>query len=256
MPRTAFRPETNGFAFVNYWELTEQENAELRALLGAAIDGALGLLGPVGLAARVSGVRGKLNDLAAAAIPKSYGLCGGMAFAALDYFKTGAALPRGAGPDDQPPPGSVLRNYLWRRLRESWVLNGVTFLEWVARLHLLPASWPFDAGTKALLRRSRAQWLALKRRVDDREPVPLGLVGESKDPFMDHQLVAYGYEETGEQTKTIYVYDVNCPGAERTIEVDFSDPNLLRSTESCPRPGNALRGFFCESYDVVVPPAQ
>lgn len=255
MTRTAFRPEANGFAFVNYWEPTEQEKAKLRALLDTAIDGALALLGPIGLGARVSGAAGKLHNLAAAAIPKSYGLCGGMAFAALDYFKTGVEIPRGTGPDDWPPPGSALRSYLWRRLIESWELNGVTFIEWIARLHVLPAVWIFDAGTKALLRRSRSQWVALKRQIDDGQPVPLGLVGETKDPFKDHQLVAYGYEETGERTKTIYVYDVNCPGAERTIDVDFSDPNMLRAAESCPRQGDPLRGFFCESYEVVVPPA-
>lgn len=254
MPKTAFDPQLHGFAFANSFVLTADERGKLIAGLATAIDGALGALGPLGLAARIFGVRDKLAQLLVSAVPERYGLCGGMAFAALDYFRAGRHAPRGTGPNDQPPVGSPLRLYLWHRLLESWAANGVTFLEWIARLHLLPVRWPFDAGPKALRDRSRDAWRMLKRSIDAGDPVPLGLVGEAPDPFLDHQVLAYGYEARTDLTGTIYVYDMNCPGAGQTIGIDLTS-DILSATESCPRTGNALRGFFCESYTPGAPPA-
>ena len=254
MPRTDFRPDSDGFAFANRFELTDAERDAVLAAVAPAIDGALSALGPLGLAARITGMRDKLGRIAVAALPQRYGLCGGIAFAALDYYRSGVAPPRGDGPDDQPPVGSPLRRYLWQRLLQSWRLNGVTFLEWKARLHLLPQRWPFDAGPAALGRRSQEQWRILQRAIDAGRPTPIGLVGELPDLFHDHQVLAYGYERSGERTGTIYVYDSNCPGGERTITLDFGDDPLL-ATETCARQDNALRGFFCERYDPVTPSA-
>jgi len=254
VPNTGFDPRVHGFAFANSFHLTSEERGRLIAALATAIEGALGALGPLGLAARIFGVRDKLARLLVSTVPERYGLCGGMAFAALDYFKAGRPTPRGSGPNDQPPVGSSLRLYLWQRLLESWASNGVTFLEWIARLHLLPVRWPFDAGPKALRDRSRVAWHALKRSIDAGDPVPIGLVGEATDPFLDHQVLAYGYESKTDLTGTILVYDMNCPGAAQTIEIDLTS-DVLSATESCPRAGNALRGFFCESYTRGTPPA-
>ena len=253
MPKTAFDPQIHGFAFANSFQLTSDERGKLIAALASAIDGALGALGPLGLAARIFGVRDKLAQLLVSTVPERYGLCGGMAFAALDYFKASRPTPRGSGPSDQPAVGSSLRLYLWQRLLESWASNGVTFLEWIARLHLLPARGPFDAGPRALRDRSRNAWRALKRSIDSGDPVPIGLVGEATDPFLDHQVLAYGYEPMTDLSGTIYVYDMNCPGAGHTIAIDLTS-DVLRATESCPRAGNALRGFFCESYTTSTPP--
>jgi hypothetical protein len=254
VPKTAFDPQLHGFAFANSFRLAPDERGKLIAALATAIDGALGTLGPLGLAARILGVRDKLARLLVSAVPDNYGLCGGMAFAALDYFRAGRPVPRGTGPNDQPSVGSTLRLYLWQRLLESWASNGVTFLEWIARLHLLPARWPFDAGPRALRDRSRDAWRTLKRSIDAGDPVPIGLVGEATDPFLDHQVLAYGYDPKTDLSGTIYVYDMNCPGAGQTIEIDLST-DVLSATESCPRAGNALRGFFCESYAAGTPPA-
>jgi len=254
VPNTAFDPQVHGFAFANSFQLKSDERAKLIAALATAIDGALGALGPLGLAARIFGVRDKLAQLLVSAVPDNYGLCGGMAFAALDYFRAGRPTPRGTGPADQPPVGSTLRLYLWQRLLESWTSNGVTFLEWIARLNLLPGWWPFGGGPKALRDRSRDAWRTLRRRIDAGDPIPIGLVGEAADPFLDHQVLAYGYESKTDLTGTIHVYDMNCPGAGQTIDIDLT-ADVLSSIESCPRPGNALRGFFCESYTAGTPPA-
>lgn len=247
MPSTSFDPATDGFAFVNSFGLTPDERAGLTAGLATAIDGALLSLGPIGLAARLTGVKTKLAQLLISAVPDHYGLCGGMAFAALDYFRAGAALPRGDGPNDQPPPGSPLRLHLWRRLIESWVANGATFIEWKARLDYLPRRWPFDAGPQALCDRSKAAWRTVRQSVDAGQPVPLGLVGALSDPFLDHQVLAIGYEPGSDVAGTIDTYDMNCPGTTQTIAFDLSS-GTLQATESCSRDGNPLRGFFCERY--------
>jgi len=183
MPSTNFQPGSDGFGFVNSFTFTDAERAEFLAKVAPTVDDTLRVLGPFGLAARIAGVRDGLGRLALSAIPSQYGLCGGMAFAALDYFRAGRPVPHGADPRDQPPPGSELRLYLWQRLLESWRLNGVTFLEWKARLHLLPRAWPFDSGPRALRDRSRSAWKTLRERVDAGEPMPLGLSGSSRIPF-------------------------------------------------------------------------
>ncbi|MEK6225568.1 MAG: hypothetical protein AABM40_04650 [Chloroflexota bacterium] len=253
MPRTAFDPAVNGFAFTNSFQLSGEERAKLSAELASAIDQSLRSLGPLGLAARVTGMRDRLAQLLVSAVPDNYGLCGGMAFAALDYFRTEASLPRGQGANDQPPPGSPLRLYLWQRLLEGWVLNGARFLEWTARLHFLPRQWPFDGGPAALRNRSRDAWRLVRVHVDAHDPVPIGLVGELVDPFQDHQVLATGYEPGSETAGTIYTYDMNCPESEQTIMFDTSCETLV-AAESCPRVGNPLRGFFCETYLPLPPP--
>lgn len=253
MPKTTFLPEVHGFAFQNSFALSDDERTKLIQRLNLAIDTTLVMLGPAGLAMRLVGVRDRLQGFVANAVPSGYGLCGGMAFAALDYFHSGIATPRGTDENDQPPPGSPLRTYLGDRLIQSWEPNGLTFLEWIARLVLVPPRWPFNGGPRALRDRTRDAWSALRGKLDAGVPTPLGLVGEATDPFQDHQVVAYDYAQTSERAGTIFVYDMNCPGAGRTIEIDLG-PDVLWSRESCPRPGNALRGFFCEQYQARTPP--
>lgn len=255
MPKTQFDPAVNGFAFANSFQLSGDDRAKLVRALATAIDAAvapLGPLGPLALVFRATGLRDKLAQSLAAAIPENYGLCGGMAFAALDYFNAGVPTPRGTGRNDQPPVGSDLRVYLTKRLLESWVPNGVTFLELIARLNYLPR-WPFGAGPRALRDRSRDAWRTLKGRLDAGKPVPLGLIGGGANPFLDHQVVAYDYVPTSELTGTIYVYDMNCPETGQTITIDLTSDEL-HADSSC-KSVDPLLGFFCESYEPSTPPA-
>jgi len=249
MAKLAFTPNADGFAFPNAFTFGPSDRATLAREVAPAIDGALALLGPLGVAGRVVDARTRLSELALAYVPDRYGLCGGMAFAALDYYHAGLPVPRAGGPQ-VPAAGSSLQGYLWGRLLDSWRLNGVTFLEWKARLCVLPQRWPFDPGRRALRDRSRAQWTVLTARIDAGEPIALGLVSEARDPFQDHQVLAYGYEATGRSGGRIYVYD--SPDAEQTIDVDWSG-EPLRVAESCDR-GVPTRGFFCEAYRPVIPP--
>ena len=193
MPKTSFRPETHGFAFVNSWTLDESESAQIRRILASAINAALLTVSPVLFAPLVVlGLGRRLSEAIAGGLPQMYGPCGGMAFAALDYYKTGLPLPRVTGPSDWPtrktPKGAALRNYLWQRLIESLTIGRVAanMLASMAALHMMPKRWPFRGGGLWLLALTRLQWRRLKRHIDAGEPWPIGLVGTTKDPFSNH----------------------------------------------------------------------
>ena len=261
MPKTSFKPQTHGFAFVNSWTMDETETETTRKVVASAVNAGLMAISPILFAPLVVlGLGRRLGQAIAGGLPQTYGLCGGMAFAALDYYRTGLPLPRGTGPSDWPtrktPKGATLRSYLWQRLLESLTFGRVAAktLACMAALHLMPRRWPFQGGQPWLLAFSLAQWSRLKRHLAAGEPWPIGLVGTTNDPFSNHQVLACGYDDDGGGRGTIYLYDMNCPGAEQTIRLDFTGESLL-AEESCPGARGPLQGFFCEDYSLVQPPA-
>lgn len=109
MPRTSFRADVNGFAFINCWQFDETEKVQIRAIFQGAISAAqtLSMFLPFNpLVWLILGdVRSQLATWASQAQVEAYGLCGGMAFAALDYYyHPDLTFPRGTGPDNQPTP--------------------------------------------------------------------------------------------------------------------------------------------------------
>lgn len=269
MPKTKFDPAANAFAFVNSWTFDEIETKKVRALLTTSIGDALKTGNTItGTLLALLGAGGKVADQIAAGLPQNYGLCGGMAYAALDYFKAGRTVPRGKGPKDLPtratPNGTVLRDYLWKRFLDSLSTGGAgaATLAWQIVLNRVPAAWPFRGGAPWLLARSKEQWAILKKHVDAGEPWPVVLVGATKNPFDNHHVLAYGYEDPGDGTGTIYIYDMNSPGncppgagdtVEQTLRVDFRG-QMLTAVESCPGVRGPLRGFFCSAYTPGQPP--
>ena len=87
------------------------------------------------------------------------GLCGGMAFAALDLRAAGRTPP----PDTQPPgPDSPWFHYFVSRLLRSWGLpwGGVRYLWWMA----LPDR---DLGPlRGVAHRTRGRWPAMRAELD------------------------------------------------------------------------------------------
>jgi hypothetical protein len=166
-----------------------------------------------------------------------FGLCGGMCYAALDYFHAGLPIPRHA---QGPANGTPLYRYLWARQLDSisrplvllrlfrWMLHDDDWLHRLTVRHELPA---------------------LRRRIARGEPAVLLLVRARgiSDPTVNHQVAAVAYIEdpaTGEVT--LPLYDPNHPGAETHITVHPHPapgrPPLEGST------GEPLRGFFVLSY--------
>jgi hypothetical protein len=256
MPQNEFNPITHGFAFGNSWSLNQEEKDAIRRWFSMAIDVAsigmsLFFVAPLKRpASRL--LREELNNWIDNAEP--FGLCGGMAFAALDYYHhldDGIVFPRGTDRKNYPPrkpdKGWGLRAYLQDRLVDSLALNGLTFLTWMAILHYAPN------GAKWLGRESKRHWKRLQDRIDTHGAWPIGLVGDTKDPTHNHQVVAYKWEKTGDDAGIISVYDMNCPRMS-TIDIVFEDEGL-RAVETCRSEGRgSLRGFFCERYTTKMPP--
>jgi hypothetical protein len=58
----------------------------------------------------------------------TYGRCGGMAYASLDYYHHGLRVPENA---DLPPDGTVLADYIYRRLLDSYLVASASkFISW------------------------------------------------------------------------------------------------------------------------------
>lgn len=257
MGKTTFRPQTNGFAFVNSWKFSLEEDTQMRQSLAVSASniGSVQDAGFSGMFNRT--LKPVLQRWLKGALPEYYGLCGGMACAALDYYRVNKPMPRGAGYNDVPtndtPQGAALRSYLLRRQLESMALNFPKLLFWMGILHV---DLPFiqGDGPQWLLARSREEWAKLKNHLDGGSPWPLMIIGSSTSPFHNHQVLAYGYEEQGEGKGVIYVYDMNCPDAETTIALDFTQ-SVLQAQESCADANRGpLRGFFCNIYHPADPP--
>src|SRR5436305_12263564 len=153
MPSAAYRPETDSFAFSNTWSFDATETAILTTSVTDAVGGLAAFLSPFlwsvegpALSALFSvpfigpwlvykaieeQTKAVVNPIIAAVRAPGYGMCGGMAFASLDYWLNNWVVPRGNNRHDQPqrtsPQGTALRDYLWNRLLQSVRDNIVTF---------------------------------------------------------------------------------------------------------------------------------
>ncbi len=253
MAKTAFRPETDGFPFINSWTLKPEEQGAMRQTLAASTGEAASSVpnDPFGMIRNT--IASQVSAWIDAALPDYYGLCGGMAFAAADHFRARKPIPYGLDPTRTPnsddPVDKALRDYLWQRQLESLRPNASVLLFWMMMLHLpLPG-----AGPRWLLDRTREQFDNLPAFLAH-GPWPLCLIGTSISPFNNHQVLAIGVDDHGDGTGVVYLYDSNCPGREQTLKLDFRG-EVLQAEESCPSPDRGpLRGFFCEHYTPATPP--
>jgi hypothetical protein len=223
-----FRATTNGFAFVNSWP---NEPAVTIATP----------LGPINL--------GNAAD----------GLCGGMVFAALDYWYGGLVAPA-----EQPGPGTPLYKFLVRRIIDSWhVPTGVA--QYYTWMNLPDGDVGFTAfGHHVVVERGISgrtisqQWPQIRADLDRGIPSALGLVTvESHNPGdlgHNHQVLACGYDVAG-STVTVHVYDPNSgQDDDVTISFDTSAPTRATTFQSNVDIGRSIRGFFRTAYAPVTPP--
>jgi hypothetical protein len=248
MVKIDFDPGENGFPFGNFWEFDEVERDQFRDVIEAHLNRLRQRGGAVfGGAARfvasraVKPIRARLEEELAA---QGYGLCGGMAYAALDFFRIGMPIPWLSGQGERPQSGSRLRGYLWRRQLQSFGRDIDRFLVWLVFLNWVP-KW-LNGGPSWLVKESKEEWDKLRTQIDGGSPIPLGLVRNSTSPFDCHQVLALGYDEADDDHGTIYLYDPNCPGKESTIFVGFGG-QVLEAKESCAG-AQELMGFFCDDY--------
>ena len=215
----------------------------------------------------------------------NFGRCGGMAFAGYDFYQQGRTVagPGGFG-SGIPPEDEPLDVYLTDRLLDSLDLNGRTFLDWWATLHLLPKlgrvatatllanlgsffSGPVGAavgafigteadifgfgGPDALLDRSKEEWPRIKQRLDEQAAWPVGLIyGDETNLFNQHQVLAIAYTDDGLGTATLEVWDNEDGNIGLEFDLDFRGDELVESGF----PNHQIKGIFAEEYKRRVPP--
>ena len=186
------------------------------------------------------------------------GLCGGMVFAALDYFLAGQdALP------DRPAAGDPLYKFIVTRLIDSWhVPAGVAqYYQWMSLpdgdhvIRLLKRQVIAERGLG--WRTVRIQWPQVKKDLDRGLPVPLGVVTVAsrnpKDLALNHQVLAVGYEVGGPHVK-VQVYDPNRGRRDDVaITMDTSAPARPVPFDHNLGLGRPVRGFFRVAYTPRTP---
>jgi len=188
----------------------------------------------------------------------SNGLCGGMAFAARDYFEAGRMPPA----DTAAPGEGRLFDFLCERLFDSFDLpmGPARYLELMSPLLADGESFWSRAG---LLPHGRAwrtirdEWPKVRADIDAGHPSPLGLIKvKSSDPRQlkqDHQVLVYGYDLTG-GVLTLRLYDPNQPGRDDVmLSLSLVDPTRPAAITPSP-PTGAVYAFFRVAYAVVSPP--
>lgn len=125
------------------------------------------------------------------------GRCGGMSYAATDYFSRGSHAPR-TGP--KTPYGDALGDYIWARQLDSF---GDSWDKWT----VMPLqsddqlrAWMFDDELPKI-----------RARIDSGRAHPIGLIS-SGAVVEHHQVVACGYRVASAQEASLRIYDPNHPG--------------------------------------------
>lgn len=188
---------------------------------------------------------GFVNDVALNI--RTQALCGGMSYAALDYYHAGLAVPE---LPYRPAPGTALRNHLYKRQVASITDNADHWGEFLAGAELRGGEF-FNWGISA--QHGIAQ---LRAFIDNGKPCVLGFWGGSG---WGHQVVAIGYSmgaykgDLGDHLEDfrIHVYDPNLKGVMTTIVADRARQRFCREDGS----GDWKCYFVDTRYHPVPPPA-
>ena len=191
-------------------------------------------------------------------ISPSYGLCGGMASAALDYFLSCIPIPSTA---TVPLTGTTLFNYLFRRLLDS--LGSPTFvmvpkfLSWTNRPDVAVGLGPLRIdGVQEL---TLPEFSATTASLSAGRPVVLGLVyvgPGAANIWENHQVLAYSTTRVSPTVTDIKVYEPNYPRADDAVIRCEVLGTRVRCVERVPSRvvTKRVRGFFRMPYTRAVPP--
>lgn len=181
------------------------------------------------------------------------GLCGGMVYSALDYWKSHRRIPQQAW---LPTEGSRLQSWIYNRQVNSIVSN----LDKWAELFLNPGGARNDEFFRwGLEGKPGGRIDELKRFIDRGQPVPLGLRGCDEGCSGDHQVLAIGYSmgrykgDLGAYKTDfkIFVYDPNKPGVRRTLRVDPSQHKFYYEE----KPNKKWRTYMVDAnWHLKIPP--
>lgn len=226
---TGFDPAVNGFGFSNRFpggavvaELVRQDRVS--ELTGLKLPRAVS----------------QLTDLASGEeFWGSFGLCGGMSWAALDRFAR--SVRPGA---DRSIPGRD--HELFRELvgRQADSMKRRRLMERCLVWQLLPDRAPWWLVWSRGLGRLTAEqeWPKLRTALDNSTPGSLVLIRArgAADPSINHQVVAVGYQLSDDGKVDIRLYDPNHPRQLSSIPMDLH----ARSVGPRQSTGEPVRGFF------------
>jgi hypothetical protein len=216
---SGFRPDRHGFGFPNrYTNTLVYVPVPLRRLL------------PEPLRASVRNGRVVAD-----------GRCGGMSFAAIDYYRSGSPVPRFLFEQLPPPDAHPLSRFIGKRQRDSVSLRSAS--RFVSRTLERRDNRSGDfaqliEGVAALLERD--------------EPVVLGLVRASRlsKVFENHQVVGFAVERS--PVPTVLVYDSRFVGkTHRLVEDEESGIVQLDEDDGLV---DGWRVVFVQRYAPVSPP--
>jgi hypothetical protein len=175
----------------------------------------------------------------------TWGLCGGMAWGALDaYLDDRVPPPEAAG----PPRESALFKQLVKRQADSMERNRL--MAKCVKYQVLPETrsrWrPWRASLGKIT--ETIEWPKVKRSLDEGTPVPLCLVRVQglTNPDSHHQVLATGYRLDGGDRLALFLYDPNHPDKHPEITAHLGTKGhtlQLRQTT-----GERLYGFFATRY--------
>ena len=228
-----FDPARDGFSFPNRFEWTDADldtlSAALRPLAalpfaaGGALGGRLGGgrrggAGAVAGAAVAGGAGWGLGDALVRSVARrwpTFGLCGGMALAAVERWPARGRL---ATSELRREP---IRALLRRRQETTLRASLARFARHWALVRFGPSATPHAPLAEALA----AELDRVEASLRAGRPALLGLVGDAPDPFQLHQVAAFGIDRRGRLDATLQVYDPNAPGQTRTITTGPAPPD-------------------------------
>jgi hypothetical protein len=213
-----FTPDKNGFVFANKWDrsLPVLTLGEIWRRLQAAMPKGIGVaLLPGEL------VLPFVDDTQVT--HGAHGLCGGMVFAAMDYWNADQAPPEMTeAPKDSADP---LFQYVRQRLIDSFDFAGQGH-RWIA--YSSPHYPDGDAIVEnvGMLGRAyttyRLEWPRIRDDLADGRLSPIGLVQTKKFGIdQNHQVLAYAYEQSGQEV-TLWIYDPSIPNTAVTLRFDIT----------------------------------
>jgi hypothetical protein len=167
------------------------------------------------------------------------GRCGGMAYAALDYWFNGRLpIPADAA---LPHDGTLMADYIYKRLLDTYTVpSAINFITWTL------AGDGENFFHKGVTRWTKeGEFPKLRAMVDTGKPQVLGLVKvtDLRQIGEDHQVVGYGYEDDGKGNLSAYVWDNRYPDREVRLTTTAKAPHWTLSE------GNEMwRGWFIQGY--------
>ena len=149
------------------------------------------------------------------------GRCGGMVYAALDYYYSKTPRPTTT---TLPTEGSTLSTFISARQEDSFVPNIDKWVELTVNPLGERTGEFFNWGLQGF---GGGRLQELRQSIDAGRPVPINLFHPS-DMSKHHQVLAFGYDlrgytgdlKAGREKLQIFVYDPNYPGEMRTLYPD------------------------------------